>query len=454
MAALDFPASPAVNQLYTAPNGVTYQWTGVLWVVYGGGGGLILPVAAPTYDSTSALIIDNGTWTTGSNTVMQITQGQQVFSRSFTALDATHPIEVDATLNIGAGGAAITAVAGLFIDGAPAAVAQGIEVINATWSSPPLRIRWQGVLAAGPHTFSIRFAGNASNANLNGQNGGPIGGGAMATNMTIREVGVGIQGAPGVPGAAGPNNAASVVGRRVTNDVTTPATKVSLSAVSAALANAAGAITLVNAPNVTVDLTTGASVSTANGMDGHARGATAWIYLYLIATAAGAVAGLGSTFGPPTGGPTLPSGYTSWVYMGAMRVDGSGNLLRTLQLGNRSQYVNTGAGLPVICSGVQGSISTPTYVAQPVAAFVPPSANFIRLVPSTDGNVFVMVAPNANYGPSANYTNPPPIKIPGDAGSGGGSSMTAQLLLESGNIYVATNGNAHIFCLGWDDYCL
>lgn len=32
MTALDFPASPAMGQLYVAPNGVTYQWNGVLWL--------------------------------------------------------------------------------------------------------------------------------------------------------------------------------------------------------------------------------------------------------------------------------------------------------------------------------------------------------------------------------------------------------------------------------------
>jgi hypothetical protein len=32
MAALDFPAAPTLNQTYVAPNGVTYQWNGTIWV--------------------------------------------------------------------------------------------------------------------------------------------------------------------------------------------------------------------------------------------------------------------------------------------------------------------------------------------------------------------------------------------------------------------------------------
>ena len=36
MAAIDFPNAPAANQIFVAPNGVTYQWTGTLWLPIGG----------------------------------------------------------------------------------------------------------------------------------------------------------------------------------------------------------------------------------------------------------------------------------------------------------------------------------------------------------------------------------------------------------------------------------
>ena len=35
---IDFPSSPTVGQLYTAPNGVTYQWNGTLWLTNSAGG--------------------------------------------------------------------------------------------------------------------------------------------------------------------------------------------------------------------------------------------------------------------------------------------------------------------------------------------------------------------------------------------------------------------------------
>jgi hypothetical protein len=36
MAAIDFPNAPVANQIFVAPNGVTYQWTGALWLPIGG----------------------------------------------------------------------------------------------------------------------------------------------------------------------------------------------------------------------------------------------------------------------------------------------------------------------------------------------------------------------------------------------------------------------------------
>lgn len=36
MAAIDFPASPTVGQIFVAPNLVTYQWSGTLWLPIGG----------------------------------------------------------------------------------------------------------------------------------------------------------------------------------------------------------------------------------------------------------------------------------------------------------------------------------------------------------------------------------------------------------------------------------
>lgn len=201
MAALDFPNAPAVNQLYTAPNGVTYMWTGVLWASYTPSA--LSPVATPTYDINAALITDAGTFAGASGDIaMLISQGQPVFSRNFTAVDPTHPIEVDITLLVGAGGAAVWTAGALFIDGAAAAVRQN-NVAAAASGASVCRVYWQGVLAAGAHTFAVRF-GAAATAYVNGASAARLGAGIQVTCMTIREVGIGLQGVQGPPGVAGP----------------------------------------------------------------------------------------------------------------------------------------------------------------------------------------------------------------------------------------------------------
>lgn len=63
MAALDFPNNPTLNQQYAAPNGVTYQWDGVAWIVSGSAavslwtasGGTLLPT-----DATKTLSVPGG----------------------------------------------------------------------------------------------------------------------------------------------------------------------------------------------------------------------------------------------------------------------------------------------------------------------------------------------------------------------------------------------------------
>jgi hypothetical protein len=203
MAAIDFPNAPATNQVFNAPNGVAYIWTGSIWKVYSPVA--LLPTAAPTYDTTNTKTICDASYTLGDN-VMQITQGTQFFSRTFTAQNAANPIEVDCDILFGAGGAAVWTCIGLFIDGAAAAVAMELSTVNTQWGQMS-RLRWQGVLAAGPHTFMIRAGGaNGQGVYVLGIDAYRIGGGIARNVLTIREVGVGAQGPPGVQGPPGLGN--------------------------------------------------------------------------------------------------------------------------------------------------------------------------------------------------------------------------------------------------------
>jgi hypothetical protein len=157
------------------------------------------PVTAPTYDTLGTLLTDTTLFAgAAGDNVMQITNGTQMFSRSFTALDATHAIEVDITAIIGNATQSWMCL-GLFIDGAAAAVAQQNQVIVAGFLHN-FRVYWQGVLAAGAHTFTVRFGGTVTNSYALAASAARIGGGAMRETMVIREIGVGPVGPQGPPG--------------------------------------------------------------------------------------------------------------------------------------------------------------------------------------------------------------------------------------------------------------
>jgi hypothetical protein len=202
MAALDFPNSPAANQVFSAPNGVTYIWNGTVWAVYSAA--YFAPVASPTFDALTTLLSDPGAGPAPADTPLQITQGTPVFSRSFTAVNAANPIEVNVNGMLGAPGAAEWGYLALFIDGAANAVAETRSTVNTNWAAL-LHLYWQGVLAAGAHTFMLRFIGYNATVYLNGAGGVRYGGGTNRTTMVIREIGAGVQGAVGPQGPAGPS---------------------------------------------------------------------------------------------------------------------------------------------------------------------------------------------------------------------------------------------------------
>jgi hypothetical protein len=80
------------------------------------------------------------------------------------------------------------AVQGLFVDGAAAAVGQAVVYLGAQWIVG-CRLYWQGVLAAGAHTFTLRYSGSGGTGCYTLQNdSGRLGGGAMRNTMTISEL--------------------------------------------------------------------------------------------------------------------------------------------------------------------------------------------------------------------------------------------------------------------------
>lgn len=301
----------------------------------------------------------------------------------------------------------------------------------------------------------VSYSGTTLNLNISAS-----GGSGTFSSWLINLSGVngGAPGPTGPTGAAGANGTnagpinGAVQGLKVTNDSGTPSTKIDITAVAATMVNTSGTSVRSLAVSIVIDLTTGTSTSAANGMDGEARGTSAWLYCYLISNGT-TTSGLVTKTSPLSGNPTLPAGYTYYTYVGAMYVDSSGNLLRTLQEKNYTHYVVTAstntASLPAMANGSAGSVSVPTWVGIALGAFVPPTASSVYVSANGDvggTGVAIIVAPNNAYG-NATSTNPPPVAV------GTGSILSiSEMPIESSNIYWASAGtDGYLFCIGWDD---
>lgn len=195
-----------------------------------------------------------------------------------------------------------------------------------------------------------------------------------------------------------------------------------------------------------------ASVSTAcsaapSCMDTGTAGTSRWLNVWAVGTSAGSQGVVMTANAAPTP-PTMPTGYTFYRRLGAVRVDASGHLVRTKQVNQDVQYVATGtAYFPTIASSSVGNPSTPVFVATAVSSYVPPTASEIDLVAMNHGSQAI-AAPNTNFGGYTSSTNPPPI-LAGVAGSY--VVAKGSILLESSNVYLATGSTGSIFCDGWKD---
>lgn len=207
-----------------------------------------------------------------------------------------------------------------------------------------------------------------------------------------------------------------------------------------------------------VSLTINSAGAGANGLDTGTLSASTWYAAWVIWNrATNTISGLLSL---SSTAPTMPSGYTAKARVGWVRTDGTANKypLSFVQFGRNVQYkVAAGsnvASMPALFSGVQGSTTTPTWVAVAVGAFVPPTASEIDVVISClvagGSATSAMAAPNSSYGSYTSATNPPPLFVAGGATLD--SAVKGRMVLESGNIYVASaTSSGYGFCIGWED---
>ena len=157
----------------------------------------------------------------------------------------------------------------------------------------------------------------------------------------------------------------------------------------------------------------------------------------------------------PLPSSTTQMTYPYYCYLGSVRVNGSGNLLATLQYGRSAQYVVGGVNVtnvPQMANGTAGDVSVPTWVGVAVAAFIPPTAQCIdAFVSVVAGSQSAMLAPSSSYGAYNSATNPPPVAAANPSGSAT-QRAGKKLLLETNSVYWAGGGiNTGLFCVGWED---
>lgn len=265
-----------------------------------------------------------------------------------------------------------------------------------------------------------------------------------------------------IPSASGANSPlCGAIGLVITNNLSTPNSIITLTARQAVLQTTAGLIVNRSNVSVSVNISLGNSVSTAGGMDGEAPGVSAWIDLFMIDNGA-APSGLGTLATGNALNPNMPSGYSYKCYLGAVRVDAAGNLLRTRQNGNYAEYKpdnsTNNTTYPLIISNAGPGQNGWTTAA--VGAFVPPTAGRLSgsiIVPSATGDGGCVTGspfPTSTTVCAPGLTTGPVLSI---FGNGSGNNIAAQFQIglnppTNQQIYYASaTANVSINAIGWVD---
>lgn len=193
--------------------------------------------------------------------------------------------------------------------------------------------------------------------------------------------------------------------------------------------------------------TINAAVVGANGIDTGALAANTWYYMWMIGNG-NSIAGLLSL---SSTAPTMPIGYSYRYRVGAVRTNGSSQLLRFIQRGNNTRYNviggSTTPNLPIIASGVAGNPAVPTWSNPSVSNFVPPTAVRIQGVISMSNSTSnIIAAPNASYGAAGSASNPTPawLSVRG--------STPFDFIIEGSTIsWASADASGLIFVQGWTD---
>lgn len=238
----------------------------------------------------------------------------------------------------------------------------------------------------------------------------------------------------------------SAIGLSILNNTGTPNSQIDIAADQVIMTQLSSATAILA---TAVALTVNTSTTGANGLDTGSRAATTVYNLFLISNGS-TTSGLASLSATA---PTLPSGYIYFMRVGAMITDGSGNFLRTRQVGNHTQNLTSAANLPQISTGNLAVTS------KAIGAFVPPTAVsiYISYFGQTNGvGPSYLGAAGASFGALPN-TQPFAEMEDGTNGSQVDFYVkTQEIVLQSTNIFVASTGmtSAIFQAAGWRDKVL
>lgn len=309
------------------------------------------------------------------------------------------------------------------------------NIITGAGVSQGTRITALGTGTGGVGTYTVNQSQTVGSTTINGTVGWKIlAPGALGTQLVA-------QGAGANPIWSSALND-TVVGNTFSNlkaDVTADTT-ITVTADSFALATAS-LYYVAKAVNLTINTTT----SGVNGLDTGSIANDTWYAVWLIYNGT-TVSGLLSLSGTS---PTLPAGYTYKARAGWVRYK-TAALARTIQRNYTAQYkIVAGSqtpNYPIMASGASGNVSTPTWTAVDVSAYVP-TATASSIAASVRNGSITIVNPNDQAGAYNSISNPPFL-----VASVYDGQILGTMLLESTNIYWASNTSTNVLLVnGWVD---
>lgn len=226
----------------------------------------------------------------------------------------------------------------------------------------------------------------------------------------------------------------------------------------------ADAIVLENSSNqdcvvlrgVLQQVTVGASGSSGGGLDVGTSATSTWYSVWLIYNAT--TSSVNTLLSLSATSPTMPSGFTHKARVGWIKTDAINKYpLSFTQVNSRIQYkVASGSNityLPGFVAGVSGNVSTPTWIANQITGVVVPvTAVSAKFVTDSVPNSTIIAAPNNSYGGYSNIGNKPPIICSHTSSASGGMNVSGEFILESSNIYIASDNSSNsLKVLGWED---